>query len=103
MKLKHQVSSGNNHVGADEAGLTRDLGQDIRRPRAEIYHVGAEYRYVNLLAVRLGYIHDDDGDFSDPTYGLGFIYKDRLSLDYANVPQAKALERVHRWSLYWTF
>jgi hypothetical protein len=26
-----------------------------------------------------------------------------LSLDYANVPQAKQLERVHRWSVYFTF
>ena len=71
--------------------------------RSEIWHAGVEYRYVNLLAGAVGYVYDDDGDFSDPTYGLGFIYKDKLSLDYANVPQAETLERVHRWSLYFTF
>ena len=76
---------------------------DIRRPRSEIYHAGTEYRYVNLLAVRVGYIHDEDGDFRDPTYGLGFIYKDKLSLDYANVPQAETLDRVHRWSIVVSF
>lgn len=67
--------------------------------RSEIYHVGAEYRYINLLAGRLGYIYDQDGDFSDFTYGLGFIYKGKVGLDYANVPQAKTLDRVHRWSI----
>ena len=71
--------------------------------RSEIWHGGVEYRYVNLLAGRLGYVYDQDGDFSDFTYGLGFIYKDKLSLDYANVPQAQDLERVHRWSVTFTF
>ena len=74
-----------------------DSATDTRR--SEIYHVGAEYRYINLLAGRLGYIYDEDGDFSDMTYGLGFIYKGKVALDYANVPQATTLDRVHRWSI----
>lgn len=91
--------------------LTFDLEQSLvwlvssasNTRRSEIYHVGAEYRYVNLLAGRLGYVYDQDGDFKSATYGLGFIYKNKLSLDYANVPQATTLERVHRWSIYFTF
>ena len=71
--------------------------------RSEIWHGGVEYRYVNLLAGRFGWIYDQDGDFNAATYGLGFIYKDRLSLDYANVPQAETLDRVHRWSIYFKF
>jgi hypothetical protein len=86
-----------------EQSLVWLIDEDVETRRSEIWHVGAEYRYVNLLAGRIGYVYDDDGDFSDPTYGLGFIYKDKLSLDYANVPQAETLERVHRWSLYFTF
>jgi hypothetical protein len=78
-----------------------DRNTDTRR--SEIYHLGAEYKYVDLLAGRIGYIYDKDGDFKAATYGLGFIYKKRLSLDYANVPQAQALDRVHRWSIYFTF
>ena len=74
-----------------------DSATDTRR--SEIYHVGAEYRYINLLAGRLGYIYDEDGDFQDMTYGLGFIYKGKVALDYANVPQATTLDRVHRWSI----
>ena len=86
-----------------EQSLVWLVDDDTEHRRSEIYHVGAEYRYVNLLAGRIGYIYDDDGDFSAPTYGMGFIYKDKLSLDYANVPQAEQLDRVHRWSVYFSF
>ena len=74
-----------------------DSNNDHRR--SEIYHVGTEYRYIDLLAGRIGYVYDEDGDFSDATYGLGFIYKNSVTLDYANVPQATTLDRVHRWSV----
>jgi len=74
-----------------------DDNTDTRR--SEIYHIGTEYRYINLLAGRIGYVYDKDGDFKDATYGLGFIYKDSVTLDYANVPQATTLDRVHRWSV----
>jgi len=70
--------------------------------RSEIYHVGTEYRYIDLLAGRIGYVYDKDGDFKDATYGLGFIFKS-VTLDYANVPQATTLDRVHRWSVGVTF
>jgi Type IX secretion system protein PorV len=86
-----------------EQSLVWLVDEDVETRRSEIWHAGVEYRYVNLLAGRVGYVYDADGDFNDPTYGLGFIYKDKLSLDYANVPQAQTLERVHRWSLYFSF
>jgi hypothetical protein len=78
-----------------------DDATDTRR--SEIYHIGTEYKYVDLLAGRVGYIYDEDGNFKAATYGLGFIYKKKLSFDYANVPQAEGLDRVHRWSIYFTF
>jgi hypothetical protein len=86
-----------------EQSLVWLIDDEVETRRSEIWQAGVEYRYVNLLAGRVGYVYDDDGDFNAPTYGLGFIYKDKLSLDYANVPQAESLERVHRWSLYFTF
>lgn len=86
-----------------EQSLVWLIDDEVDTRRSEIWHAGVEYRYVNLLAGRFGYVYDDDGDFNAPTYGLGFIYKDKLSLDYANVPQAETLERVHRWSLYFSF
>jgi opacity protein-like surface antigen len=91
--------------------LTFDLEQSLvwlidsntKTRRSEIYHIGTEYKYVDLLAGRVGYVYDQDGDFKAPTYGLGFIYKKKFSLDYANVPQAQTLDRVHRWSIYFMF
>ncbi len=82
-----------------EQSLVWLIDSSVNQRRSEIYHAGAEYRYINLIAGRIGYIYDQDGDFSAPTYGLGFIYKDRVALDYANVPQATTLDRVHRWSV----
>jgi hypothetical protein len=78
-----------------------DSGTNTRR--SEILHGGVEYRYIDLIAGRIGYIYDEDGDFSDATYGLGFIYKGKVALDYANVPQAETLDRVHRWSVVVSF
>ncbi len=86
-----------------EQSLVWLVDSRIDRRRSEIWHGGVEYRYAGLLSVRAGYVRDKDGDFNDPTYGLGFIYKERLSLDYANVPQAQGLDRVHRWSVYFAF
>jgi hypothetical protein len=82
-----------------EQSLVWLIDENVDTRRSEIYHVGTEYRYANLLAGRLGYVYDEDGDFKDATYGLGFIYKDAVTLDYANVPQATTLDRVHRWSI----
>jgi hypothetical protein len=86
-----------------EQSLVWLIDNDVDTRRSEIYHVGAEYKYINLIAGRLGYVYDDDGDFSAPTYGLGFIYKEKVALDYANVPQATTLDRVHRWSVSVSF
>jgi opacity protein-like surface antigen len=99
---------------ADEVSnliLTADIEQSLvwiidsgtDRRRSEILHGGVEYTYIDLLAGRFGYIYDEDGDFSDATYGLGFIYKGKVALDYANVPQAETLDRVHRWSIVVSF
>lgn len=81
---------------------------EVNRPlvefeRSNTYHAGAEFVYVDLLVVRGGYVHDKDGNIEDPTYGLGFIFNNRIRIDYASIPQAKELGRVHRWSVGVTF
>ena len=90
-----------------EAGVFTLVGE-VNRPlvefeRSNTYHVGAEFIYVDLLAVRGGYVNDKDGNIEDPTYGLGFIFNKRIRIDYASIPQAKELGRVHRWSVGVTF
>ncbi|NIM19548.1 MAG: PorV/PorQ family protein [Candidatus Latescibacteria bacterium] len=86
-----------------EQSLVWLVQSNIKTRRGEVWHAGAEYLYLNLLAGRLGYVYDADGDIRAATFGLGFIYKDRIRLDYASVPQAQDLERVHRWSIGMSF
>ncbi len=81
-----------------EQSLVWLIDDNVNTRRSEIYHAGTEYLYANLIAGRIGYVYDEDGDFNAATYGLGFIYK-TVTLDYANVPQAETLDRVHRWSV----
>jgi hypothetical protein len=86
-----------------EQSLVWLVHSNIKKRRGEVWHVGAEYLYISLLAGRIGYVYDADGDVRSATFGLGFIYKDKVRLDYASVPQARDLERVHRWSIGMSF
>jgi hypothetical protein len=72
-----------------------------------IYNGGAELAYATAdftLALQGGYIHDNEGSISDPTYGLGAAYK-FLRLGVASIPQAEdpstgdKLDRVTKFSL----
>ena len=80
------------------------LTTEINRPmvewdRSNTYHVGTEFLYANMIALRLGYIHDHDGNIKSATYGLGFVINNKVRIDWASVPQSEDLARVHRWSL----
>jgi hypothetical protein len=93
--------------------LTGDLNQLLvkgersdgtaRYPKP-IYNVGGEVSYNNIIALRGGYVKDDEGSIKDPTYGLGFGYRS-IQFDYASIPQAKdpetgtRLDRVNKFSL----
>ncbi len=84
------------------------VAAEVNRPlvefsRSNTFHFGAEFSYVDLITVRAGYMHDRDGNIMDPTYGLGFTFSKRYRLDWASIPQAKELGRVHRWSIGVTF
>ena len=81
---------------------------DINRPlvdfqRSNTYDFGAEFLYINMIAIRAGYMHDKDGNIMDPTYGFGFLINKKVRLDWASIPQAKELGRVQRWSIGVTF
>ncbi len=77
---------------------------DINRPmveweRSNTYHIGTEFLYSNLIALRIGYVHDQDGNIKAMTYGLGFVFNNRVRIDWASVPQSEELARVQRWSI----
>lgn len=63
-----------------------------------ILNAGAEYRYYGLLALRGGYVYDEDGKVKGFAFGMGLKYKS-LEFDVANVPQAEGLARPFRFSL----
>lgn len=65
-----------------------------------IYNAGLEASYATSVnvAVRGGYIYDDDGDIKDPTFGLGIGYKG-FQFDYGSIPQAEGLARVSKFSI----
>lgn len=93
-------------VLGDAARLT--VAAEVNRPlvefeRSNTYHAGAEFVYAELIAVRAGYLHDEDGWIKDYTYGLGFMFNNRFRIDWSSVPQAEELARVHRWSVGVTF
>jgi hypothetical protein len=103
----------NLRVGFAYSPFYTDVGKltvavDVNKPlvvwaRSNTYHFGAEFVYIDLITVRAGYMHDRDGNIMDPTYGLGFSFNKRYRLDWASIPQAKELGRVHRWSIGFTF
>ena len=55
-----------------------------------IYGVGAEYTYLNLIALRGGYYSDNAGEVEGASFGVGVHYKFsnryKLGFDFAMVP-----------------
>jgi len=87
--------------------MTADYNKMIVTGGPTIINGGAELQYAKIFALRTGYVYDPDGDIEDLTFGVGFqvgIGENRdLFLDYANIPQASDLDRVHRFSLEMLF
>jgi len=83
--------------------FTADYNQMIVSGGPMILNGGSEFQYGNIFALRTGYVYDPDGDITDFTFGVGFqvgVGENRiLFVDYANIPQASELDRVHRFSL----
>jgi len=77
--------------------------EDIPNPSLSvILNVGAEYEYYDLLALRTGYVYDEDGSVKGFAFGMGLKYSN-LAFDVATVPQAEGLTRPFRFSLTATF
>ncbi len=68
----------------------------------DVWDVGGEYTFNQLMSLRAGYISDPVGTITSYTLGFGIAYKG-FSFDYANVPQSEFLERVNRYSVGYRF
>lgn len=70
--------------------LMTSLGDGFSQEMREaIENVGMEYWYGSLLALRVGYIYDQEGQVKTPTLGVGLQYKGRYRLDFAYIPSSQ--------------
>jgi hypothetical protein len=73
----------------------------------KVFGYGAEWSYVQSLAVRIGYKDDSAGDIQDLTWGFGLDLErwtgQGITFSFAQVPQAKDLDPVKRFSLGYRF
>ena len=53
-----------------------------------VYNVGLEYWYADAVALRVGYIYDQDGDIKTPTVGGGLVVKGMI-IDLAYIPSVR--------------
>ncbi len=67
-----------------------DDGFDEFKPRnGMILNGGAEFMYGNILALRGGYIYDQEGQIETVTLGFGLKPIDMLKIDFAYIPSNK--------------
>jgi hypothetical protein len=70
--------------------LMTSLGDGFSQElREAVENVGMEYWYGSLLALRAGYIYDQEGQIKTPTLGVGLQYKGKYRLDFAYIPSSK--------------
>jgi hypothetical protein len=80
-------------VGLDD-GFSNEL-------KEVVFNGGAEFSYANLIAVRGGYIYDEEGNVKTVTFGAGLRPLDWLKADFAYIPSSDdvALANTLRISL----
>jgi len=65
--------------------------------------MGAEYNYLDLISLRGGYFHDDAGEISGPSFGVGFHYtfseKYRIFADFAMITAGELVDYNKTFSL----
>ncbi|MBI5868618.1 MAG: PorV/PorQ family protein [candidate division Zixibacteria bacterium] len=65
--------------------LGKGTGSELKQI---IYNTGLEYQYGSVIALRTGYINDEDGQIKTVTFGAGLAYQ-RFQLDFAYIPSTK--------------
>lgn len=70
--------------------------------QSPVYHLGGEFVYAGMFAVRAGYLNDADGDVKDWTAGFGVNWAD-AAFEFARSPQAESLSHVSRFALWYKY
>ena len=84
-------------VGVDD-GFKEELKQLV-------LNGGAEFVYANILALRAGYIYDQEGDIKTVTFGIGLSPVSTFNFDFSYIPSNSdvVLGNTLRYSLAISF
>ena len=84
--------------------LVSDFNQSLVTDDFRTYNHGAELRFAEQIAGRIGWYSDPLGNISDLTFGIGVNYK-RLNLDFGSIPQAEdsGLDNVSKLTIGYRF
>lgn len=77
------------------------IGNFSEEARETILSAGAEFVYADLIALRAGYKHDEEGKIKILTLGLGLTLMDRFGFDFSYIPSnsGSVLANILRISL----
>ncbi len=97
-ETKDDAGEGDSDEQKDREDYYDDFKEDF------IYHFGLEYWYVQFLALRLGYMHDETGFRHELSFGLGLQYGN-LGFDwsYITVPRDTQHPRHGQWRMAFLF
>ncbi len=79
-----------------------DFLQSLVSSNLRTYHGGAELKYGDQIAGRIGYYSDPLGDIRGLTYGVGLGWK-RLTVDFGSIPESANLGNVSKITLGYRF
>lgn len=69
-------------------GLDDRSSEELRQ---SVINGGAEFTYADMIAARVGYIYDQEGQIKTPTLGFGLSPIDMAWFDFAYIPSNKDL------------
>lgn len=86
-------------LSVDATKMLLNLSDPMRSQLYEVVtHVGTEFVYSDLLALRTGYVTDEAGHIKGPTFGGGVLVK-RLSFDYGIEPGGELQKYNSKFSM----
>ena len=86
-------------LSADATKMLLNLNDPMRAQLYEVVtHLGTEFVYSDLLALRTGYVTDEAGHIKGPTFGGGVLVK-RFSFDYGMEPGGELQKYNQKFSL----
>ncbi len=69
----------------EDPNILDDIGT-IKEFKEMIFNGGGEFVYGDIIALRGGYIYDQEGKIKTATFGVGLTLLDRLKFDFSYIP-----------------